>query len=101
MKIPPTIKFLGHDIKVRFAEKIKDENGNSLLGYYNDTLKTITISSEISSTTLEEVFWHELTHAIDINLGLGLGENKVQAISSSLHSIIKNNKCLLNKRNCK
>ena len=66
-------------------------DGEQLLGYCDVNSCKIMLKQGMSEEKKKEVFFHECVHAIDENLNIGLGENKVNLIGIHVLSLITNN----------
>lgn len=103
MNIPKTIKIAGVEYAIEFDNKELDKDG--ILGQSSVIDSTIKLSStyryvERSKLSIEQVFWHEVTHAIlDTMQEDELNENEkfVNTFAAFLHQIINDNYKLIKK----
>ena len=86
MKIPKTIKILGHEYKVETIDWVEGTRNNGLC-CTNKTI--ISIDNRLPRTRREETFIHELVEAIDHHLELELKHPQITAVSSALYSVLK------------
>jgi hypothetical protein len=92
MKIPKTIKILGHLYRIEYVKDLsRDRNlrGEVLYGKL-----LINLSPDIPTQLQEEALLHEVIHAISNEVALDLSENQVTSLSSVLYQVLKDN-CLL------
>ena len=90
MKIPKTIKLFGRTIKIKVVAKVNKEFDH--LGEYLHDDGIIKIKRGLSQEDTEQVYLHELTHAILLSLGkdsLSDDEPFVDTFASLLHQSIK------------
>lgn len=72
--------------KTYFVNVVRDPEGFSehQAGYATPIDSTITIREEMQPCNKREVLLHEILHVIDIELGIGLEEEQITALSSGL-----------------
>lgn len=90
MRIPKTIKLFGRTIKIKMVVKVNQENTH--LGEYLHDDGIIKIKKGLSQEDTEQVYLHELIHAIFLSLGkesLSDDEPLVDTFASLLHQSVK------------
>lgn len=86
MKLPKTIRVLGHTFFVR-----EMENGMPLDGQYHPAEQTIFIRKGMSDDETRDALWHEIVHVIDSHLDLDLSHQTMIAISAAQFAVMKDN----------
>ena len=90
MKIPKTVKILGHLYKVEIQ---KDSNsGNDNLGTQWGRHLKIWLNENQSVEKMEETFMHELIEAVNYHLEMELKHHQISGMSETLFQIFKDNK---------
>ena len=98
MKIPKTIKILGHKITVYFSgdaldlDEITRCRGLAHLLTNKIGLARKVEDDELTESVIAESFLHEITHHIADKLGLELEEYQVAGIACGLLQVIRDNK---------
>ena len=90
MKIPKKIRICGQDFSVFYKDVLFVDN-QDLLGYCDVNKCEIYLKKGMRKEKRIEVFFHECIHAIDENMNLHLGENKVNHLTIHILSLIVNN----------
>jgi len=91
LKIPKEFQIFGIKFNVLQPHKVILK-GESILGKYDPDKNIIEIRRNLRKDIKEQVFLHELTHAILLSLGytkLGYDEIFVERISKVLHQALK------------
>ena len=91
MKIPETIKIVGHDYKVE-SKKEPIVDGEVVFGACYNKEQKIVLQKGMSESRAKEVLLHECLHALDEELRLGLGEPVVNVLGLMLKDLICTNK---------
>jgi len=98
MKIPKTIKILGHKITVYWSNgalELDDDTGCRGLAHLLTNkigLSRQIEGDELTESVIAESFLHEITHHIADKLGLELEEYQVAGIACGLLQVIRDNK---------
>tara|TARA_R100000808_G_C2104675_1_gene120687 strand:- start:450 stop:701 length:252 start_codon:yes stop_codon:yes gene_type:complete len=66
---------------------LQNEEGHHAWGRYNSQLQRIEIDNNQPSSMMSQTIIHEILHAIESNIDLGLGETGVQILSNALHQL--------------
>ena len=98
MNIPKIVNICGQEFKIVYKNKMLDEEDCELFGYCYTENCVIYLQKNLNDAKLKEVFLHECIHAIDENLNLDLGEEKVNLLGIHILSLITNNKLNFNTR---
>ena len=101
MRLPKKVKVAGHMYKVLFPYKFKGKL-NYLLGQCDINKLALKIAdrdrhgSKLTDGMVEQIFIHELTHAINFHYDCGLRrESQTQRFSEGLYQVLKDNPKLL------
>ena len=86
MKIPKTIKILGHIYKVETIAWAESDHNDGKCCF--STL-TIALDDRLPRSRKEEVFLHEVFEAINHHLELELKHPQITALSEALYSVLK------------
>ena len=104
IKIPNKLKVGGHQYLVEYVKSRDVEKGNSNWGITHLSEKKIQLDKELKGTsTIEEVFVHELLHTAlhETKLNYDLEDKKeeefVNRLGASLYQILKDNKLWVKK----
>jgi len=90
MRIPKTVKIGGYTYKVIIRVIDKHEKA---IGRGDNNMLEILIEKNIPNQKQEEVFIHEVLHAIDyVYNSLALKEGEVERLSEGLYQVFKDNK---------
>ena len=91
MKIPKKLKICGHTYSVE-TKKEPTVDSEVVFGacYYKE--QRIVLQEGMKEDRAKEVFLHECIHAIDDELRLDLGEQRVNTLGLMLKDLIVNNK---------
>ena len=94
MIIPHKVKILGHWYTVKYLSD--SEHMYSKTGSLHGWTQNIGIQggSDITSSQQEEVFFHEVLHALDFHLNLDLSEQQTNCISAGLYQVLVDNHLL-------
>lgn len=88
MKIPQTIHILGQDFTIEF---IKDKKGRDFIGRCFPHANKIQICQDLPDDKLFQTYLHEVLHAIDENLNMGLKHKTIDTLSVALYQFLKDN----------
>ena len=92
MKIPRNkVKIGAYDYKIKWKKNIT-HNDNELWGLCDHDSCEISLSKNMGSDRLGEVFMHECLHVMEEVYGIKLGEKKVNALGMALLAFFKDNK---------
>jgi hypothetical protein len=91
MRLPKKVIIAGHEITVRYARGLVDGE-NDCWGLYKDSNHTIYIKSGMDSSRKQEIFLHEIIHAIDHIHVLNLSEKAVKILGIEILGLFKNNR---------
>lgn len=92
MKIPSEVKVAGIIYRVRFYDVVEIDGKSTFLGSCDYAQNEIRIKRGLSQTRAEQVFVHELTHAILFEAGFGdHDEDLVERFSTVAHQVISDN----------
>jgi len=95
MRIPKKARICGQMFDVIMKDEIEVGNGKrkeKLLGLCDTQDTKIYLKKGMSAEKKKEVFLHECVHAIEVNLDLGLSEQKVNLLGVLLLSFLKDNR---------
>ena len=82
------VKILGKSYEVSIVDEV-DEQGS--LGECSDVLQRILIKSGQKPDQTMDTVLHEITHAIDYNMHLGLTERQVHCVAAGLTAVFLDN----------
>jgi hypothetical protein len=88
VKIPKNLDVLGKDYSIKEVteKELPKETGEC---YY--WLQCILLDKNLRKDSSLETLLHEVIHAVDGELGLGLKEGQVRLLSQGLYSVLKHN----------
>ena len=99
MKRPDRVRVMGKVYSITYIENSDAIESNGVCK--NDTL-SILIADELPPDEERDTLLHEIVHAVDNQISIGLTEKKVRQIATGLMQVILDNpdvaKFLLNKR---
>lgn len=81
------MKILGHRYEVRYG----DLSGEEYRGRCHTRKNVLEIGTDIAVSHREDTLLHEMLHAIDDVLSLGLDEQQVVRLAAGLHAVIIDN----------
>ena len=81
------IKICGHYFKVRFVDNLLSEEGGHAWGRIHIGRELIEVELDCSDTKREETITHEVLHAVDSSLGLGLNEGQICSLANALFQL--------------
>jgi len=95
MKIPKKVKIGGKTYTVSMKKAAKDAHELYILEnraevWYKE--QKILIYDDMNTETKEEVLLHEIIHAINDNMYLGLDEETTQRLATGFYQVLKDNK---------
>ena len=85
---PRTVRVIGKTFAIEYVEAVDDE-GNS--GEHRRDDQLIKIKLKQHPETLRETLLHEVIHAIDEQLDLGMKEKQVHRIAIGLFQVLREN----------
>ena len=96
-RIPKSLELMGHVISVEFDRNLTAVEGmHGLAKYAERKIVLQSCEGDLAQSTVEQVFWHELTHHIlelaledDINPPMHTREGLVDRVGSLLHQAMK------------
>jgi hypothetical protein len=88
MIIPPVLKILGQDYSVEFMEGNKKRD---FIGRCFWLDNRIQLDSKLCEDKMGETFFHEVLHAIDKNLELGIKHKNINRLAVALYQFLKEN----------
>lgn len=88
MVIPPVVKILGQDYKIKFLGKSKKRD---FIGRCFPHANIIQLDENLPPDKMGEVFLHEVLHAIDENLELGIKHKSINRLAIALYQFLKDN----------
>lgn len=88
MKIPQRVQILGQEFKIEF---IKDSKKTDFVGRCFPNANKIQLVEDLPDDKLFQTYLHEVLHAIDINLNMGLKHKQIDTLSVALYQFIKDN----------
>ena len=100
MRIPRRVRICGQVFDVKMQDEILVGNGKrkeKLLGLCDTQNTRILLKKGMSSEKKKEVLLHECIHAIEVNLDLGLSEQKVNLLGVEMLSFLKDSRLDFNK----
>jgi molecular chaperone GrpE (heat shock protein) len=71
------------------------EKYTNTVGQIDYNAKTIEIDKEVNGTYKLEILFHEVLHAIDNFMGIGLEENEIEKLGKGLTMVLKDNPALV------
>lgn len=85
---PETVNVLGKVYEILFVEKVDEKD--SCGDHYSGTLE-IKIKQDLHADVIAETLLHELTHAVEEQLDLGLSEKQVHRFSVGMFQVLRDN----------
>lgn len=89
-----TIRILGKTYGLRFVDKVEMEGGDpkeSLMGLCTNDKQDIQVSVHQPQDALKDTILHEIIHAVDYQMQLGLKERQVHGMASGLVAVFLDN----------
>jgi hypothetical protein len=83
-----TLKIIGKTYSLSVVDEV-DEQGS--LGECNDTLQRILVKSGQKPDQAMDTVLHEIVHAVDYQMHLGLTERQVHSVASGLTAVFLDN----------
>lgn len=83
-----SLTIFGKPYQVQYVDNIND---GDQFGEINTGTGIISVLNTSSAQMQEETLLHEIIHAIDEDMGIGLNEKQVQRLSVSLYAVLKEN----------
>ena len=81
------VKVCGHLLDVVLVDGLYDKEGCHAWGRFNAELQRIELESNQPSSKLSETLLHEVIHAIESSIDVGLDEMGVQVLANSLNQL--------------
>jgi len=78
----------------KYVVRVIDLRQLGLVGRVLNCDQEIQICESNHPENIKAAFLHELTHAIDFRLSLGLTEQQVQGVAAGMFDVMMNNQCL-------
>lgn len=88
MRIPQIVHILGQDFKIEF---IKDSKKRNYVGRCYPNANKIELIENLPDDKLFQTYLHEVLHAIDMNLNMGLKHKHIDTLSVALYQFLKDN----------
>jgi hypothetical protein len=88
------LKILGKTYALRFVDRVELEGGDpkeTLMGLCSDGKQDIQVSIHQPPDALKDTLLHEIIHAIDYQMQLGLKERQVHCLASGLVAVFLDN----------
>jgi hypothetical protein len=82
------VKILGKTYSVQVVDQVDEQDS---LGECNDTLQRILVKSGQPPDQTMDTVIHEITHAIDYQMHLGLTERQVHCVAAGLTAVFLDN----------
>lgn len=83
-----TLKILGKTYRVKFVDKVDEEDS---LGLCKDAEQEILLRIDQPQDCLRDTLLHEIVHAIDFQLHLGLKERQVHCVATGITAVLLDN----------
>lgn len=93
MRIPDVVK-VGPFIYRVERPAIVDRNKRERIGQVDHDALIISVEAGLRSEKAEECFLHEVLHAVDEFMGVGLTESQVSQLSNGLYMVLRENELL-------
>lgn len=84
MKIPKFFFIRDTKWKVKKKKKLVHEDGDVCYGLTDPVAKVVWLESSLTGKQLENIFWHEYTHAIIAEAGVSQTTNGVPPLAEEL-----------------
>lgn len=94
MRIPKRVKVGPYDYALARKEIVLGADRSELWGHYDPTAQVITLASNMSEQREATAFFHEVIHAIDELVCVGLREKQVEVLAPALYEFLRDNKML-------
>ena len=88
MIIPPVVKILGQEYKIEF---LGDKKKRNFIGRCFPNANIIQLEETLCKDKMGEVYLHEVLHAIDENLELGMKHKSINRLAIALYQFLKDN----------
>jgi hypothetical protein len=82
------VKILGKTYSLQIVDKVDEQDS---LGECNDSLQRILVKSGQKPDQAMDTVIHEITHAIDYQMHLGLSERQVHCVAAGLTAVLLEN----------
>jgi len=82
------LKIIGKTYNFQVVDKVDDADS---LGECNDVLQRILVKSDQKPDQLMDTILHEVVHAIDYQMHLGMTERQVHAVAAGLTAVFLDN----------
>lgn len=81
------VRVIGKSYTVTFLEELPDDNS----GYHDGDDLEITIKEGLPKDNLADTILHELIHAVDLQMRIGLKEEQVCQLAAGLIALFRDN----------
>lgn len=85
------IKIIHQDYTIAFQPEPKLADGTRCAGFTDTENGRIVVAENLKPDNQREVLLHELIHAVDDTLSIGLKEKEVHQLSVGLYTVLKEN----------
>lgn len=89
---PQSIQVLGKTYAVEFVDKVDDKDS---FGEHEMSTQKIKIKNEQHHESSRETLLHEVIHAVEEQLDLGMKEKQVHGLAVGLFQVLRENAALL------
>jgi hypothetical protein len=86
-----SIKLFHKNIEVRYEKEVKTKEGEVLSGMLDADGNRIFLCETLKPDDMKEVLLHELIHAIDKVMSIGLREKEVHQVSVGIAAVMRDN----------
>lgn len=91
MKLPTSLKILGHIYRVGTWKSAVKEGAGAVYGRCVPEELSIFVGTEFPDSQIEATLLHEIIEAINYHLELRLEHNQIQGLEAGLYSVLKEN----------
>ena len=85
------VRILGKQWSLVGKANLVDEDNNPAFGLCETWEQRIRYTTETTPSQLRDTVWHELLHAIEETMGLGLSESQVHALAAGQLAVFADN----------
>jgi hypothetical protein len=86
-----SLRILGKNFQVKWEDNVADD----AIGMCETHRQIIRVEKGLPKETEEDTLLHEVIHAVDETLGLGLSERQVIALASGLLAVYNDNQSII------
>jgi len=97
MTIPESVKIGGIRYKVEVVDALDVENAD-LVGSIDYRKQRIQLRAGMGSDITAQTLWHEILHAIFVNLGFDQDETRIEQFAAVLNALVVDNPEMFEKR---